>query len=353
MRELDIKLLWGRSGNRCAICKMELSPTGDKYTLGEMAHIVARSFDGPRGDKDLPLDERDNYSNLILLCPNHHSEIDKDPDVWSRSKLLARKSKHEKWVSRQLDQRRIAVLPVENADFLRERESTWQEFSAGRVWAVTAITPLSICGEVIDPLSDGFRKFYDGLLVPCFPNGAEPANRTFTRPSAHGLVNEDLRNLTDGNGHRIEVFRSGHCEYLVCLQASVDQITQVAKDRRGGSLEADKVIRYTDLADTIKTQLETLSALWKKCLPFRDMTLSWMLINTSTSIMYSRETDFTGPVFGFPVTAPQLLYREVINVDDHPVLLKRTLNRAVNGFGLVLDNLFEANGTWLRPKRMI
>ena len=353
MRELDIKLLWGRSGNRCANCKLELSPTGDKYTLGEMAHIVARSVDGPRGDENLPLDERDKYANLILLCPTHHSEIDKDVNTWSRSKLLILKSEHEQWVSAQLEQRRIAVIPVDNADFLKERMSVWQEFSQRQVWAIMAVTPLSISGEVIDPLSDCFRKLYDSLYVPCFPGGSEPINRTLTGPSAYGLVNEDLRNVSHGKGHRIEVFRNGHCECLVCLQASVDQITQGTRERYTDTLTADKVVRYTDLASTIKSQSETLSNLWQKCLAFRDMTLTWTLINISMSIMYSREEDFTGGVFGFPVTAAQLLYREVLNTDDCPGLLERTLRRAVNSFGLVLDVPFEVNGEWRRPGRMI
>jgi len=352
MRELDIKLLWGRSGNRCAICKMELSPTGDKYTLGEMAHIVARSADGPRGKEDLFLDERDNYPNLILLCPTHHCEIDKDPDTWSRSKLLVQKSEHEQWVSSQLDQGRIAVLPVDNAPFLSERESAWKHFSTERIWAVASITPLSIYGDVIDPLSACFREFYDSLRVLHFPNGDEPVNRTLTRPSVFGLVNEDLRNLSDGNGHRLEVFRNGHCEYLVCFQGSIDQITEAIREGRATPLEAEKVIRYTDLADTIKNQLETVSTLWQKCLPFRDMTLTWMLVNSSSSIMYSRERDFIGPVFGFPVTAAHLLYREVANVDDHAALIEQTVRRAVNSFGLVLDKLFESDGTWRRPRRM-
>lgn len=352
MRELDIKLLWGRSGNRCAVCKLELSPNGDKYTLGEMAHIVARSVDGPRGDEDLPPDERDKYSNLILLCPTHHCEIDKDPDTWSGSKLLTQKSKHEQWVSGQLEQGRIEFLPVDNSAFLRDRESVWKQFSTERVWACASITPLSICGDIIDPLSASFREFYDSVRSPCFP-GDEPVNRTLTRPSVYGLVNEDLRNLSDGDGHRIEVFRNGHCEYLVCLQGSVDQITQATREGRTTPLEAEKVIRYTDLADTIKNQLEILSTLWEKCLPFRDMTLTWTMVNTSTSIMYSRERTHTGSVFGFPVTEAQLLYREVVNLDDHAVLVERTLKRAVNSFGLVLDTLFEADGTWRRPNRMI
>jgi hypothetical protein len=352
MRELDIKLLWGRSGNRCAICKMELSPSGDKYTLGEMAHIVGRSVDGPRGKENLPFDERDSYANLILLCPTHHSEIDKDSDNWSRSKLLGQKSKHEQWVASQLDQGRIAVLPVENAEFLRDRENAWKQFSRERVWAVASITPLSIYGDLIDPLSACFRNFYDNLRVLRFPTGDEPVNRTLTRPSVDGLVNEDLRDLSSGNGHRFEVFRNGHCEYLVCLQVSVEQITEVMRERLGVRLRAEKVMRYTDLADATKNQLEALSAVWQKCLPFRDMTLTWMLVNVTNSIMYSREREYIGPVFGFPVTAADLLYREVVNVHDHAELLKQTIIRAVNSFGLLLDELFESDGTWRHPKRM-
>jgi hypothetical protein len=352
MRELDIKLLWGRSGNRCAICKMELSPNGDKYTLGEMAHIVAKSNDGPRGNENLALDQRDNYSNLILLCPTHHSEIDKNPNIWSRAELSVRKSEHEQWVSSQLDQGRISVLPVDNAAFLSERESVWRQVATERVWAIGSITPLSISGDVIDPLSTCFREFYDGLYVLCFPNGLERVNRRHTRPSVHGLLNEDLRNLVDGNGHKLEVFRNGHCEYLVCLQGSVDQITEAMRERRGARLEADKVIRYTDLADTIRNQWDTLSALWQKCLPFQDMTFTWMLVNTSRSIMYSHESESIGPVFGFSVSEAQLCYREVIGRDDHGALIEQTARRAVNSFGLVLDELFESNDTWQRPTRM-
>jgi hypothetical protein len=42
MREKDIKILWGRSGNRCAICKLEPTPDGSRETLGEMAHTRLR-----------------------------------------------------------------------------------------------------------------------------------------------------------------------------------------------------------------------------------------------------------------------------------------------------------------------
>ena len=56
MQEKDIKILWGRSGNRCAICKIELTPDGEANTIGEMAHIVARSPASPRGGSGLSVD---------------------------------------------------------------------------------------------------------------------------------------------------------------------------------------------------------------------------------------------------------------------------------------------------------
>lgn len=102
----DIKLLWGRSGNRCAICRTELTQdkklTKGSYTLGEQAHIVGEKEDAARGYSTLSPDERNSYHNLILLCPTHHTEIDKNEDEWPVEKLYCMKSKHEIWVQETL-----------------------------------------------------------------------------------------------------------------------------------------------------------------------------------------------------------------------------------------------------------
>jgi hypothetical protein len=103
----DIKLLWGNSGSRCAICRTELiqdKKAGDlSYVLGEQAHIVGEKQNSPRGDSSLSVEERNKYNNLILLCPNHHTEIDKNEYNWSIEKLHQQKSKHEKWVNDSLN----------------------------------------------------------------------------------------------------------------------------------------------------------------------------------------------------------------------------------------------------------
>jgi hypothetical protein len=106
----DIKLLWGRSGNRCAICTTELSQDSKNATvaspLGEQAHIVGEKPDVPRGTSILTEQERNSYHNIVLLCPNHHTEIDKNIPDWPVEKLHMKKQKHELWVQRSLSHTR-------------------------------------------------------------------------------------------------------------------------------------------------------------------------------------------------------------------------------------------------------
>lgn len=69
--------------------------------IGEEAHIVARNVSGPRGESPLGIEQRDSYSNLILLCPTHHAVIDDLPNgpiEYSVDLLRNRKEEHEKWI---------------------------------------------------------------------------------------------------------------------------------------------------------------------------------------------------------------------------------------------------------------
>ncbi len=106
INQKDIKLLWGRAANRCSICKIELTQDSESvsssFTLGEQAHIVGEKDSAARGISKLSVDDRNSYHNLILLCPTHHTEIDKNEPDWPVSKLHFVKSKHELWVSETL-----------------------------------------------------------------------------------------------------------------------------------------------------------------------------------------------------------------------------------------------------------
>ncbi|MGE5502326.1 MAG: hypothetical protein ACM3W4_10410, partial [Ignavibacteriales bacterium] len=106
MKEKDVKLLWGRAANRCAICRTELSQdsnvSSSSFTLGEQAHIVGEKDGAARGKSILTAEEREGYHNRILLCPTHHTEIDKNVSDWPVEKLHQTKSVHELWVRETL-----------------------------------------------------------------------------------------------------------------------------------------------------------------------------------------------------------------------------------------------------------
>ena len=118
LSEKDVKLLWGRSASRCSFadCRIKLTQdkasSSDAFPLGEQAHIVAEEHDGSRGQSCLTDKERNSYFNHILLCPNHHTIIDKNPDDYPIEKLHMIKEEHELWVERTLsattDLRRVA-----------------------------------------------------------------------------------------------------------------------------------------------------------------------------------------------------------------------------------------------------
>ncbi len=76
----DIKLLWGKAAGRCSYpgCYDDLAPLllqSGTTVLGEMAHIIGRKSGAARSSAAIGTD--DTYLNLLLLCPPHHTLIDK------------------------------------------------------------------------------------------------------------------------------------------------------------------------------------------------------------------------------------------------------------------------------------
>lgn len=101
----QIKLLWGKGQGRCAVCKENLiksSQAGKEFQVGEMAHIEGENPGSARYNPDMTDDQRAAYENLILLCPTHHAEIDKDQHQYPVEKLKQIKTDHEKWVEDSL-----------------------------------------------------------------------------------------------------------------------------------------------------------------------------------------------------------------------------------------------------------
>ncbi|NOI83065.1 HNH endonuclease [Vibrio tubiashii] len=96
----DIKILWGRASGICSnpTCRKELTRILEfekSTSIGEMAHIIARSEGGPRGVEG---GGSNSYENLVLLCPTCHTEADKAPEEFPIEMLHSWKKQTESLV---------------------------------------------------------------------------------------------------------------------------------------------------------------------------------------------------------------------------------------------------------------
>ncbi|WP_152978448.1 HNH endonuclease signature motif containing protein [Burkholderia multivorans] len=100
MKNTEVAKLFAKAAGRCSICDLELFE--DSVRLGEMAHMIAKSKRGPRGE-ELFDGDLNSYENLILLCPTDHTRVDGDPKKYPIEKLREIKARHEDRVRSMLN----------------------------------------------------------------------------------------------------------------------------------------------------------------------------------------------------------------------------------------------------------
>lgn len=75
--------LWSESGGHCQnpACRADLHGFVDRTHIGELAHIIPASTEGPRADEgpELTEGERAQPENVAVLCPTCHTMVDKAP----------------------------------------------------------------------------------------------------------------------------------------------------------------------------------------------------------------------------------------------------------------------------------
>lgn len=94
------EMLWMRSGGYCQNpgCHNDFIvffQDGTLSSIDELAHIIGKSNNGPRGESNMDTVERDEYDNIILLCPICHTLIDKSTKQFPVEMLLNWKQQHE------------------------------------------------------------------------------------------------------------------------------------------------------------------------------------------------------------------------------------------------------------------
>lgn len=150
--EKDVKKLWGLAAGRCSRpgCEVEcirFLASDDPTVIGEMAHVIAKKPDGPRGRA---AGGEDTYDNLVLLCPTHHTEVDKAPDgVFTVEMLHGWKVAHEERVKNSFlspkyaDRQRLASAIKR---LLIENKAAWKQYGPESLEATR--NPMSNLAEV-------------------------------------------------------------------------------------------------------------------------------------------------------------------------------------------------------------
>lgn len=77
-------------------CSNELfiDASGESIHIAEMAHVFAANDGGPRANADLTKDERGAFENLVTLCANCHTMVDKAPEAFPDKVMLNWKREH-------------------------------------------------------------------------------------------------------------------------------------------------------------------------------------------------------------------------------------------------------------------
>lgn len=216
--EKSIKLLWSNAAGRCSLpgcdkrLTVEQAAESAPYTLGEMAHIKGKKTRSNRYDSAQTDEERDSYENLILLCPNHHTEIDKPENEakYSVAWLQAEKMQHEQRILAALTSKTITTLgdlKDSIAILLAENRQAWSMYG-----------PNSKLAEV-NPHSNEIHEVWKSeRLSTIVPN-----NRAITR-----LLTEHRSMFARNNQEAISKFISHSKSYEKWVQ---DEVSYQAVDR--------------------------------------------------------------------------------------------------------------------------
>lgn len=130
---------------------------GSAVRLGEVAHIVAASVEGPRADAHAEDDQLTAFENLMLLCPTCHTIVDGAPTDYPADMLRGWKADHESRLSEILGIVRYQTRQQACAHLVRlleENRVVWERYGpeATNAWMPeTAVTWSTEVKDVILP----------------------------------------------------------------------------------------------------------------------------------------------------------------------------------------------------------
>ena len=245
----------------------------------------------------------------------------------------------------------MTMQDVNNSTFIESREKEWIKFARIYVWIAVSITPFNISDNIIEPQNPNLSESIHTLKqfpVSGYDSSYVNSIQNSPRLDEDGLINKNLDYIHDSSlGHRIKIFRNGHCEFLLCLERSVQQTSQILYDNDGS-----RCLNYDVLAKSFIYQIEALLNIWNASLPFNDVLLTTMITNTNDVNMTVKLTpnSITNDYeLGFHVESTPLKYSRNISKSSLDTIKYDVIKRFINNFNWDIDELLNEKGELNRP----
>lgn len=176
-----------------------MDAAGETVLIAEMAHVFAANDTGPRAAPELSKEERGAFDNLIMLCANCHTMVDKAPDAYPVEAML-------RWKRQHADK----LLALFGAVKLARREE-----------AREAVEPLLLenhtifknygphIPDAINPESGAAERWKRKMLTRILPNSRRmlailDTNRHLLKPSERSCLEEFRQHIDDLEAFHIE-----------------------------------------------------------------------------------------------------------------------------------------------------
>lgn len=140
--------------------------------IGEEAHIRSSRPDGPRHDPAYPSEKLDTYDNLILLCPTHHTTIDKENGAaWSIDELQRMKADHERAIDAMTGAAELVTRDMQ--EVLAAQVTLWEKLAHVDEWQKLTAGLNQVHPFIRKDIADDLFNLSTWLLQRRWPSGYE------------------------------------------------------------------------------------------------------------------------------------------------------------------------------------
>lgn len=176
-----------------------LDEAGKSIHIAELAHVFAASDEGPRANAGMTAAERGSFDNLIVLCANCHTRVDKAPDAYPDSLMLRWKREHATKLEGLFGAVEFADRPAARRvveEILDENYAIFQQYGP-------------LIEAAANPESGAAEQWKRKMLTRILPNSNRlialvKANRHLLLPNEKVTVQQFIQHIDDLTAFHIE-----------------------------------------------------------------------------------------------------------------------------------------------------